>query len=99
MTTAAAQNPAEVATFWRVARRLYPIYIELDRTFELGASAGADLEQSGDRAEPAAVQRIRNWFQLVDAQVQVWQLRQLLQSTNLQNEENLRDLISRHLNK
>jgi hypothetical protein len=99
MTTTAAQNPADVANFWRVARRLYPIYIELDRTFELGAAVCPDLEQSADRSDPAAMGRIRNWFQLVDAQVQVWQLRQLLQSTSLQNEENLGDLISRHLNK
>lgn len=98
-TTAAAQNSTDVATFWRVARRLYPIYTELDRTFELGAAACGDLEQSTDRSDPAAMERIRNWFQLVDAQVQVWQLRQLLQSTSLQNEENLRDLIGRHLNK
>lgn len=98
-TTAAAQNSADVATFWRVARRLYPIYTELDRTFELGAAACGDLEQNTDRSDPAAIQRIRNWFQLVDAQVQVWQLRQLLQSTSLQNEENLRDLIARHLDK
>ena len=39
------------------------------------------------------------WFDQVDARVQVWQLRQLLQSTNLQNEENLRYLIARHLDK
>jgi hypothetical protein len=99
MTTTAAQNPSDVATFWRVARRLYPIYTELDRTFELGAAACSDLEQNADRSDPAAMERVRNWFQLVDAQVQVWQLRQLLQSTNLQNEENLRDLVVRHLSK
>ena len=99
MTPTAAQNPADVASFWRVARRLYPIYVELDRTFELGAAACNDLEQNSDDSDPAAMVRVRNWFQLVDAQVQVWQLRQLLHSTNLQNEENLQDLISRHLNK
>lgn len=98
-TTATAQNSEDVSTFWRVARRLYPIYTELDLTFELGAATCGDLEQSVDHSDPTAMQRIRNWFQLVDAQVQVWQLRQLLQSTSLQNEENLRDLIGRHLNK
>src|SRR5436305_2098604 len=35
----------------------------------------------------------------MDGRVQVWQLRQLLQSTNLQTEENLRLLIHRHLEK
>jgi hypothetical protein len=99
MTTAATHNPTDVATFWRVARRLYPIYIELDRTFELGAASCPDLEQSSDRPDPTAVERVRDWFQLVDTQVQVWQLRQLLQSTNLQSEESLRYLIARHLEK
>jgi hypothetical protein len=42
---------------------------------------------------------VSKWFESIDAQVQVWQLRQLLQSTNLQNEENLRYLIARHLEK
>jgi hypothetical protein len=99
MTTTAAHNSTDVAAFWRVARRLYPIYTELDHTFELGAATCADLEQSVDRPDPAAIERIRNWFQLVDAQVQVWQLRQLLQSTNLQSEESLRYLIARYLEK
>ena len=99
MTTTATPNPTDVATFWRVSRRLYPIYIELDRTFELGAASCADLEQSTDRSDAASLARIRNWFQLVDAQVQVWQLRQLLQSTNLQSEESLRYLIGRYLEK
>ena len=39
------------------------------------------------------------WFDQIDGHVQVWQLRQLLQSTSLQNEENLRYLIARHLDK
>ena len=39
------------------------------------------------------------WFEQIDGHVQVWQLRQLLQSTSLQNEENLRYLIVRHLDK
>ena len=99
MTTTATPNPTDVATFWRVSRRLYPIYIELDRTFELGAASCADLEQSADRTDAASLARVRNWFQLVDAQVQVWQLRQLLQSTNLQSEESLRYLIGRYLDK
>jgi len=39
--------------------------------------------------------RVRVWFDQMDSQVQVWQLRQLLQSTNLQTEENLRALLLR----
>lgn len=98
MTTATG-SLAEIAEFWRVARRLYTIYAELDRTFELGVPPCMELEQGVDRSEPEALERVRLWLQSIDAQVHVWQIRQLLQSTNLQSEENLRYLIVRHLEK
>jgi hypothetical protein len=99
MTTTATLNLGEVAEFWRVARRLYSVYIELDRTFELDMPPCRELEDAVDRPETDARERVLHWFDQVDARVQVWQLRQLLQSTNLQNEENLRYLIARHLDK
>jgi hypothetical protein len=89
----------QVTDFWRVARRLHAIYSELDHTFELGQPACADLENSQDSNNPEAMERVRQWFDTMDAHVQVWQLRQLLQSTSLQNEENLRYLIQRHLDR
>src|SRR5215831_19390977 len=95
--TSAALNLAEVAEFWRVARRLHAIYAELDRTFEMGTPPCPELQQNVDRSEPAVLERVRQWFDQLDSQVHVWQLRQLLQSTNLQTEENLRYLIARHL--
>jgi len=98
-TTTATFNLGGVAEFWRVARRLYSVYAELDRTFELGMAPCAELEDTVDRTEPKARERVLQWFEQIDAHVQVWQLRQLLQSTSLQNEENLRYLIVRHLEK
>ncbi len=89
----------EIAEFWRVARRLHTIYAELDRTFELGMPSCVDLEQNVDRSDPETLERVRQWFQKADGLVHVWQIRQLLQSTNLQTEENLRYLILRHLDK
>src|SRR5262249_45287431 len=97
--TSAALNLTEVAEFWRVARRLHAIYAELDRTFEMGTPPCPELQQNIDRAEPAVLERVRQWFDQVDSKAQVWQLRQLLQSTNLQTEENLRYLVNRHLEK
>jgi len=99
MTTTAALNVGEVAEFWRVARRLYTVYAELDRTFELGMPSCPDLEGAVDRPEPEAMERVLRWFDQIDNRVQVWQVRQLLQSTSLQNEENLRYLVARHLDK
>jgi hypothetical protein len=102
MTTTAAANSIQTADFWRVARRLYAVYAELDRTFELGMPVCAELETATDPAAPEApeaMERAGQWFDQIDQRVQVWQLRQLLQSTGLQNEENLRYLIARHLEK
>ena len=98
-TTTATLNLDEVAEFWRIARRLYAVYIELDRTFELDIPTCPELEDAADSSEADARERVLQWFDQIDGHVQVWQLRQLLQSTSLQNEENLRYLIARHLGK
>lgn len=93
----ATLKAGEAAEFWRVARRLHSIYAELDETFELGKPPCLDLESPTDSSEPEVLDRVRQWFDEMDSRIQVWQLRQLLQSTNLQTEENLRYLITRHL--
>lgn len=98
MTTATA-SLSEIAAFWRTARRLYTIYSELNRNFELGLPLCTDLEYPIDRSEPAVLARVTQWLEQMDAKVQAWQLRQLLQSTNLQTEENLRALTCRYLDK
>lgn len=99
MTTLATLNIGEVAEFWRVARRLYTVYAELDRSFELGMTPCQELEETIDSPDAEVKERVLQWFEQIDAHVQVWQLRQLLQSTTLQNEENLRYLIARHLDR
>ena len=98
-TSTATLNLDEVAEFWRIARRLYSVYIELDHTFELDIPSCPELEDAADSPDPGARERVLQWFEQIDGHVQVWQLRQLLQSTTLQNEENLRYLIIRHLDK
>lgn len=97
--TTATLNINEVAEFWRIARRLYIVYAELDRTFELGMTPCQELENPADSPDTKVRERVFEWFEQIDTHVQVWQLRQLLQSTTLQNEENLRYLIARHLNR
>ena len=95
--TTSTLNVVEAGEFWRVARRLHSVYAELDQMFELGVSPCAELQDPSDRSEPEVLDRVRHWFDEMDGHIQVWQLRQLLQSTTLQNEENLRYLIARHL--
>jgi hypothetical protein len=98
MTTATV-NLSEIAAFWRTARRLYTIYSELNRTFEIGLPLCMELEYPVDRSEPEVIARVQQWLEQMDSRVHTWQLRQLLQSTNLQTEENLRALICRYLEK
>lgn len=95
--TTSTLNAVETADFWRVARRLHAIYAELDQTFELGLQPCAPLHDSSDSSDPKVLDRVRLWFDEMDSRIQVWQLRQLLQSTDLQTEENLQYLIARHL--
>jgi hypothetical protein len=98
MSTAVV-NLSEVALKWRNARRIYPLYSALNRQFDLGVGPCRDLESPINRSEPEVMERIRDWFNQMDNKVQVFQLRQLLQTTHLATEENLHALIARHLEK
>lgn len=82
---------------WRAARRIYPIYSALLRNFDLGLEPCRELESPINRSEPEVMQRIAAWFAQMDTKVEVFQLRQLLQSTHLGTEENLHALVKRQL--
>ena len=96
MTTATI-SLNEIAAFWRTARRLYPVFTELNRSFEIGLPLCTDLEYPIDRSEPEVIARASKWFDEMDLRTHTWQLRQLLQSTNLQTEENLCALAGRYM--
>src|SRR4051794_19993900 len=98
MSTAVV-NLAEVAQRWRNARRIYPLYSALEQQFEIGVGPCRELESPINRSEPEVLQRIDEWFEKMDDKVQVFQLRQLLQTTHLATEENLHALLARHLGK
>ena len=82
---------------WRAARRIYPIYSALVRQFDLGIEPCRELESPINRSEPEVMQRIAAWFNQMDLKVEAFQLRQLLQTTELGTEENLRALVKRQL--
>jgi hypothetical protein len=80
-----------------VLASLQPIYSALVREFVIEvAECPVD-----DGFSPAAesVQQAEAWFQQVDTQIQVHQLRQFLQTTPLANEEVLRHLLAHHMQK
>src|SRR5271156_5418664 len=86
-----------MASQWREARRMYPVYAALVSAFDLGMEPCRDLESPINRSEPEVMDGIQKWFKQVDDTLEVWQMRQLLQTSGLATDENLRALIQRHL--
>lgn len=97
MMSTATTSLVEIAAEWRSARRLYSFYSALIREFQLEVPHCKELENPVDRAEREILDRVHKWFDQVDRQVQVAQMRQLLQSDRFGEEQLLRALLLRHL--
>lgn len=97
--TTATKPLSEIAAQWREARQLYEVYSALLENFALGLPPCRDLESPIDKADPQAIERVQQWFVQMDDRVHVHQLRQLLQTSRLGTEENLRALVHHHINK
>ncbi|MGA7295731.1 MAG: hypothetical protein WBW85_24605, partial [Terriglobales bacterium] len=76
---------------------LQPIYAALVREFVIEVPACPIND--GVSPAPESVQGAGAWFGQVDAQIQVHQLRQFLQTTPLANETVLRQLLVHHMHK
>ena len=91
-------NSAQAA--WAEARSVYPIYLALAKHFDLGLPFATERRSLPEKSTPEIFERIERWLNDMDQQVQVYQLRQLLQTTTLNaSEESLRSLTLRHLHK
>ncbi|MGB9204528.1 MAG: hypothetical protein WCB94_11235 [Terriglobales bacterium] len=91
--TASAQPPFEEKEATLSALR--PVYAALVREFVIEVPACPAEEAPS----PESVAQTEAWFQQVDAQIQVHQLRQFLQTTPLASEAVLRQLLAHHLQK
>jgi len=83
---------------WATLSVLAPIYSALVREFVIEAGDGPKVEED-PALSPDAIEQADDWFQDVDKQIQVHQLRQFLQTTPLANEAVLRHLTVHHLQK
>ena len=93
-------TPAQdLATQWKSACRLYPIYFELAREFAIDVKAHPDLEAGVDTPGKEAVEQANRWLDEMDDRVQVHQLRQFLQTNALVNPEGLLALLQHFLAK
>src|SRR6266481_9854174 len=76
---------------------LQPMYSALVREFVIEVSTCPVGEEFS--LSPESIEEAEAWFQQVDAQIQVHQLRQFLQTTPLANEGVLRHLLLHHMHK
>ncbi|HYK39782.1 MAG TPA: hypothetical protein VEU98_07135, partial [Candidatus Eremiobacteraceae bacterium] len=85
---------------WDELRAVFPIYLAIAKQLEVEIPFGQDKRTLPEKAEPALGNQVRTWLDALDQQVQVYQLRHLLQMTTLNaSESGLRALILRHLRK
>jgi hypothetical protein len=89
----------DLATQWRFARKLYPIYFELAREFAIDVETCADLEAGVDTPGKEAVEQAGRWLEHMDQSIQVHQLRQFLQTSALVNQDALLSLLQHFLTK
>ncbi|MGO9650214.1 MAG: hypothetical protein ACLPOO_19450 [Terriglobales bacterium] len=89
----------DLATEWKDALQLYPLYAALAREFVIELPACNDLEAGQNTPPQESVEQARQWFLDMDQRIQVYQLRQFLQTSSLADEEALRHLLLHHLRK
>ena len=89
----------DLASQWKSARRLYPIYSELAREFAIEVKPCAELDAGLDTPEKDVVEQANHWLEKMDELVQVHQLRQFLQTSSLINEEGIESLLEHFLAK
>jgi hypothetical protein len=87
----------DLAEEWRDARQLHPLYSALAREFVIDLPACSDLESGLADPPRESVEQARQWLLEMDQKIQVHQLRQFLQTTNLSSEEGLQALLEHHL--
>jgi hypothetical protein len=78
---------------------LQPIYAALVREFVIEVSNCPANSEELFASSPQSLAQAEAWFQEVDTQIQVHQLRQFLQTTPLANEIALRHLLLHHMHK
>ncbi len=90
-------DPPSVEDQGSILCALQPVYAALVREFVVDVSTCPVDEEFSPTAE--SVEQATAWFQQVDSQIQVHQLRQFLQTTPLASEPVLRQLLWHHMQK
>ena len=90
-----------VAARWRVIRRLYPVYLAISQSFQIGPKPPySGLASVTEEQEPGAIEQAEQWMALMDAHIQPHHLRQVMQQTDVAaTEPRLLALVQRHASK
>ena len=87
-------------TQWEEIRSVFPIYLALAKHLQIEIPFPPNKRVLPEKAELEFSTQVHTWLDSMDRQVQVHQLRHLLQMTTLiASESGLRALIMRHLKK
>jgi hypothetical protein len=85
---------------WEESRSVFPIYLALAKHLQLDIPFPQNKRVLPDKPDEGLSKEVHAWLDAMDPQIQVHQLRQLLQTTTLNaSESGLRALIMRHLRK
>jgi hypothetical protein len=85
---------------WEEIRSVFPIYLALAKHLQIEIPFPQNKRVLPERVEGEFATQVQTWLDTLDRQVQVHQLRQLLQTTTLiASESGLRALTVRHLRK
>jgi len=87
----------DLATQWKSACRLYPIYFEMAREFAVDVQVCPDLEAGIEAPGKEAVEQANHWLEEMDNRIQVHQLRQFLQTSSLVTQDSVLVLLQHFL--
>ena len=97
---AAPRTSAAKQAEWDELRAVFPIYLAIAKQLEAEVPFPQDKRTLPEAIDAALYAKVQHWLDTLDQQVQVHQLRHLLQMTTLNaSESGLRALILRHLRK
>jgi hypothetical protein len=90
-----------IAARWRSIRRLYPVYLAISQSFQVGPQPPySNLANVTEEQEPEAIERAEQWMAQMDGHIQPHHLRQVIQQTDVAGTEpRLLALVQRHASK
>lgn len=92
--------PQDLATQWKLACNLYPVYFEIAREFVVDVEACPALAEAGEMPDDeAAVAQAVQWVEDLDKRIEAHQFRQFLQTSSMVAHDGLGDLLQYFLAK